>query len=1318
MRFADFEISLRRWGNDSYAAEARFVLDASRADVALIKGPPAHVPLDIDVLLGANLNLQVYGERLTAMLFADSRMREALSKARVQAQTAHVPLRLRLRLDSDDEILHSVRWESLLDLEQGGFLCASEQLLLSRYLDSADMTPVALRSKGDMTAVVAVAAPTNLVDYRLAAIDVAEEIARSNSALAGLPTTFLARTEAHRPATLNNIVGGLRHGADILYLICHGTLRRGKSFLWLEQEDGSVDRVEGGVLVQRISSLTHRPSLVVLASCKSAGESHEESALAALGPQLASAGIPAVVAMQGNVSMTTVACFMTTFFSELQRDGLIDRAMAAARTTVLDRTDWWMPVLFMRVRDGRIWRERSEPAGSTATSSPTTISVQVGGHVYGQVIVNTGTITNVTPPIVPSLYQLRAPLDDFLGRDEEIALVSEALRPRAGRAALAAIYGMGGLGKTELALHVTRDLTRDYPDAQLFISLRNASGDTPHSLADALRGAIRAFDPNADLPDDPDALAALYRGHLGNRRALVLLDDAPDSATVQYFLPPANCALLVTSRTRIWFKGPGKVISLALFSRDESRILLLNDAPHMVGHPTLNALLEHCGDVPLAVRVAAATLADQTLTPEQYLSRLRDETRRLKTLKYDDVDVYAILGVSDDLLVASNPELARLWRLLGVCPAPFSAATAQAIWDEHEEDVLSSGLEQLTRRSLVRYDAATGQYQLHDLLRDVASARRAQADDYTARLRHGVYYLATYREAQALYEQGHEHALQGLHRLNAAWQHIRAAITWIAATPTSETDKLCVENMAASSLLELRLTPHELEDWHAAGVAAAQRNGDRQSEATALLGQGNGVLLRGEVGQACEHYAKALKLFRSLGDRFGELRALLGWGEALQALGDYPQAEGAYREAMRAAEVGQDLASLARARTNLGNLFAYTSSYDQALVLLGQAKEDFRALGDRRGLSRVLEYLSYAHSKQNNYPAVIACAEEQVQIATLQGDQIALCTAQNSLGMAYWQQGDLAKGKTYFLEQLDIATKIGYTRGVCFAHSDIAGIYCVEANYDQALLHLGQALDAAKAMDDRTGIGTILGNAGTLYSRLGDNQNAMSCLAQALQIVVELGEWSDSYFLFLSIADVYRIQEMNSLAEQLYLHVIKLTRALHAPRVLGHTLHQLACLYVDQERFDEAYSANNEALAIHEHQRDDEALFAAQVLAIHLRHRLSQINTVTAFQEIEALRARAGGDKNMAALYFTMWRLALHREDARLQAAQLYHKLWSLDPQFEYRQRYEKLTSKKLETIPLLPTLTAVPEVIALDFAALLNHALAESCRAILESTI
>ena len=77
--------------------------------------------------------------------------------------------------------------------------------------------------------------------------------------------------------------------------------------------------------------------------------------MAPLGPQLARAGIAAIVAMQDDVSMRTAQEFLKTFFAELDVDGVVDRAVAVARLAVADEADWWVPVLFSRLKRGRTY---------------------------------------------------------------------------------------------------------------------------------------------------------------------------------------------------------------------------------------------------------------------------------------------------------------------------------------------------------------------------------------------------------------------------------------------------------------------------------------------------------------------------------------------------------------------------------------------------------------------------------------------------------------------------------------------------------------------------------------------------------------------------------------------------------------------------------------------------------------------------------------------------------------------------------------------------------------------------------------------------
>ena len=353
IQFADLEIGLHRRDVGSYAVEFRYSQPDSETDIRLGQGRLALAQIDLEELRSLAFDTQAYSQALTQGLFADLAVQAAFAQARSNAQTQDVPLRLRLLTGPSAPELHGLRWEMLLDPQDNTSLCTSENLFFSRYLSSLDWRPVRPRPKGELRALVVVSNPANLAEYKLAPVDVEGELERAIQSLKNIPVTTLpGKTLAH--ASLDKLLACMREGYDILYLVCHGALIKEEPWLWLEDETGQVARVCGTDLTIRLKELQQRPSLVVLASCQSAAPGAGDG-LSALGPRLAEAGIPAVIAMQGNITMQTVAEFMPIFFEQLLRDGQIDRALAVARGVVRDRADAWMPALFMRLKNGRIW---------------------------------------------------------------------------------------------------------------------------------------------------------------------------------------------------------------------------------------------------------------------------------------------------------------------------------------------------------------------------------------------------------------------------------------------------------------------------------------------------------------------------------------------------------------------------------------------------------------------------------------------------------------------------------------------------------------------------------------------------------------------------------------------------------------------------------------------------------------------------------------------------------------------------------------------------------------------------------------------------
>ncbi|MGE3267660.1 MAG: CHAT domain-containing protein [Chloroflexota bacterium] len=377
---ADLEICLRRWSTGSYAINLRYT--TPQDDVILFDLPETEVALDFNHLREIMASSVNYGRFLTKSLFAHEDVQRVFIEARHHADAHRLTLRLRLFIHPSAPELHSVRWETLRRLEEDNDLplISSDNLYFSRYLSSYDWRPVRTRRRGSITALVAVASPPDIEKYtvtrspldlpdavpgsvagreaNLTPINVGEEVSRAQAAFSDLRVEVL---QAEGRVTLNGLVERLRDGFDVLYLVCHGALVNGQPYLYLEQ-DGRTQRCSGAELVTRISELEYRPRLVVLGSCQSAGTgdldlatSDDEGVLSALGPRLAEIGIPAVIAMQGNVTMTTARTFLEAFGRELRRHGIVDRAVAAARQAVAGARDDWMPVLFMRLKGGRVW---------------------------------------------------------------------------------------------------------------------------------------------------------------------------------------------------------------------------------------------------------------------------------------------------------------------------------------------------------------------------------------------------------------------------------------------------------------------------------------------------------------------------------------------------------------------------------------------------------------------------------------------------------------------------------------------------------------------------------------------------------------------------------------------------------------------------------------------------------------------------------------------------------------------------------------------------------------------------------------------------
>ena len=209
--------------------------------------------------------------------------------------------------------------------------------------------------------------------------------------------------------------------------------------------------------------------------------------------------------------------------------------------------------------------------------------------------------------IIP--HQIPPPPRDFKGREEEIA---DILSNFEKGATITGLRGMGGVGKTALALVLADKIKSQFPDGQIFIDMRGTSNNPelpPLTPEEAMAQVIRAYNPVDRLPENSNELRGLYLSILAGKRALLLLDNAANGEQVEPLLPPAGCAVLITSRIKFALPGLAEK-DLDILPSDKACELLLEIAPR-IGNRA-EELAKLCGYLPIALRNAASALAEKT----------------------------------------------------------------------------------------------------------------------------------------------------------------------------------------------------------------------------------------------------------------------------------------------------------------------------------------------------------------------------------------------------------------------------------------------------------------------------------------------------------------------------------------------------------------------------------------------------------------------------------------------------------------------------------------------------------------------------------
>ena len=704
--------------------------------------------------------------------------------------------------------------------------------------------------------------------------------------------------------------------------------------------------------------------------------------------------------------------------------------------------------------DGRVLAPANgHQAGSSGHGPRAVPATEQPRPADGQEHVGTLTVLPVRPWPVPR--QLPAAPAQFIDRAAEQArldeLIGQSAEP-AGEAQVRAVVGSPGVGKSALATVWAHRAAGHFPDGQLYVNLKGfGPAARPVLPAQAVRGFLQALGvPSAEIPETPDAQAALYRSVLAGKRVLVVLDNARDADQVRPLLPGSSrCAVLITSRVRLdglVATVGARILTLDVMSEAESRELIVRrlGAARAQAEPEAMAdLARLCAGLPLGLAIVAARAAAR---PGFRLAALSAELaggdgRRLDALETADTTSSVREVFSWSYRQLSQPA-ARVFRLLGLHPGPDITVAAAASLGGTGRPQARRVLAELAGAHLLT-EHVPGRFTGHDLLRayaaELAAEAEAEADRDLARRRLGDHYLHTAAAAGRRLCPARPPLGLGDPQPGAVPEKFASyaeALAWFSA---EHQVLLAVADAAAATHGDARAwqLPALLTDylnreghWHdlaalgRAALAAAEQAGDGLGRAHAHASIGVANLRVGCYRTARSHLLRASSLFREEGATAWQARNHLTVGVLFDRQGRHDKAR---RQAERALSLYQDLgyrAGEAHALENLGwhlaNLGAATAAVDHCRRALDLNRE----VGNPIGEAHAWDHLGFAMHLVGDDDEAIACYRRALKLLREVRDRAEQGGVLARLGDIYSSVGNKAMAKAVWRRALAILEEL------------------------------------------------------------------------------------------------------------------------------------------------------------------------------------------------------------------------------------------------------------------------------------------------------
>ncbi|HET8678948.1 MAG TPA: tetratricopeptide repeat protein [bacterium] len=735
-------------------------------------------------------------------------------------------------------------------------------------------------------------------------------------------------------------------------------------------------------------------------------------------------------------------------------------------------------------------------------------------------------------------------LTSFIGRETEIEEVKRLL----ATTRLLTVVGIGGAGKTRLALQVADRVVEEYSHGVYLVELAQVAD--PGLVAQAIAASL-------GVREDPGRpLIESLKGHLQTRQMLLVLDnceqvvDAVAGLATELLGVAPGLRLLCTSREALAIAGEAawRIPSLsvpdprrpadrnALESFESVRLFVERAGDVVPGFvltdqnaPAIIQICRRLDGIPLAIELAASRV--RVLTPDQIAARLDDRFRLLaggsRSAMPRQQTLKAAMDWSYDLLTSQE---AAVLRRLSVFSRGCTLDAAEAVCaadDVASHEVLDL-LTRLVDKSLVvvEEEDRENRYRLLETVKQYSRDKLVEAGEAPAvRHRHLAWFLALAETAGPKLQTAEQ--LVWLSQLDAEHDNIRGALEW--ALESAHEEIPCRMTEALWWFWTLRGHTSEGREWLNKAIARATQPSSIRAQTVASAGML--AFFAADFAAATALGEEALGIGRDLGDGDTTGYALVLLAMVDGARGNYERAMSLAEESLALTDVGGHPWEKGAVLSVMGSFAYQAGDFVRAEQLLQEGLTVFKDLGDRWGLAFALQWLGLLARSRGDYTRASAMLEESLALSRQLGHNWGIASTLLTMALTPIRQGDYPRATAYLKESLALFEELAEPASQSRARHYLGLIAYYQSDYHRAQMLLEGSLAFARQTGMKDAVSQILAVLGRLALQQGDGAKAMQMGREALTISQETGaQWPRAYALRLLAATTLHQRDFDSAA--------------------------------------------------------------------------------------------------------------------------------------------------------------------------------------------